>query len=87
MLDVATSIVIFLACALFLYQAWVIFYEAYEWKENLFRSIIIPKIYVLWPFPLGAFLLCIQVLRCIRKNIDDYRRWVKSGSDGATPFN
>jgi TRAP-type C4-dicarboxylate transport system permease small subunit len=75
LLDVVTSIVTFLACVLFFYQALVIFYTAYEWKENLFRSIIIPKIYVLWPFPLGAFLLCIQFVRRIRKNIYDYKQF------------
>lgn len=75
LLDVVTTVVTFLACVLFLYQAWVVFYTAYEWKENLFRSIVIPKTYVLWPFPLGALLLCIQFVRRIRKNIDEYRRF------------
>ncbi|MBN1102217.1 MAG: TRAP transporter small permease [Deltaproteobacteria bacterium] len=73
--ELITSVVTFLACILFLYQSWVIFYEAYEWKEELFRSIVIPKTYVLWPFPFGALLLCIQFVRRIRKNFYDCRQY------------
>ena len=55
-----TSLVALLACIVFLWKGCEVMWDAYQTGELLLRSLIIPKHLVLWPFPLGAFLLCIQ---------------------------
>jgi TRAP-type C4-dicarboxylate transport system permease small subunit len=63
MLEVIASILALLASVVFLWQSSVVTWETYREGEALYRTLIIPKFLVLWPFPFGALLLCIQFVR------------------------
>lgn len=64
-LEAFNSVIALLACIIFLWQGLEVTYEAYQWEEKLFRNLVIPKVYLLWIFPAGTFLLCVQFIRRI----------------------
>ncbi|MFC1979576.1 TRAP transporter small permease [Chloroflexota bacterium] len=63
------SLLSLLACALLLWQGAQATWEAYQNSETLHRFLIIPKHLVLWVFPFGALLLCIQFARRTRAHM------------------
>lgn len=72
-LQIINSIVALLVCLIFLWQGFEVTYEAYLWDEQLFRNLVIPKVYLLWIFPVGALLLCIQFIRRISFFFNEFR--------------
>ena len=58
-----TSILAFLACGIFFWEAAALTYEAFVTGEFIDRSIVVPKSLIMGMMPLGTILICIQFLR------------------------
>lgn len=85
MLEAIASLLALLACVVFFWQGCVVTWEAYREGEALYRSLIIPKFLVLWPFPFGALLLCIQFVRRTWAHVLIYRAEGRSSPDRGGP--
>ena len=79
LLQIVNSIIALLACIVFFWQGLEVLFEAYQWDEQLFRNLVIPKVYLLWVFPFGALLLCIQMVRRIFHFYSEFKKLKVAG--------
>jgi C4-dicarboxylate transporter, DctQ subunit len=73
LLGLITYSLALLACAAVVWQGIEVTLSVYQQDEMLFRSLVIPKVWYIWIFPLSFFLIIVQLLREVSHFYGEYK--------------
>lgn len=76
-----TSVVAFLSCAIFCWQAVILTLSAYQEGEFIDGLIVVPRSLILGIMPFGLFLLCVEFVRKAFQHFQTFRNTGKNEAE------